>query len=154
MGVWTDLSAGVSVAKVARKGTWTNDPKDPNYVKHWKTAGGLEQTISARPGTAVFGGIRSPVTVRHTTDGTIFVDTPSLVGVGPIGRSANTLLNAKATPRSYTAAQVTTVQTSAQRLTISAPGVRIKVRQDGHVGRPSQLSKWGQLKNTWSLLKG
>ena len=58
MGVWTDLSAGVSVAKVARKGTWTNDPKDPNYVKHWKTAGGLaeREICKAWPGYGSFGG--------------------------------------------------------------------------------------------------
>src|SRR5437588_10446730 len=64
--VANDLATLAALAAAFRKGAWTNKPDDPNYQNHWNAeplqAG--EQLVGVHPGTATYGGIRSPVNVR------------------------------------------------------------------------------------------
>jgi hypothetical protein len=137
---------------------YTNEPKDPNYPNHWKTARPPTEPIEATyPGTAKNQGglLRSKqmVTVVMTPT-TIYVDTPSVQRVGLLAKLLGRGLDAggMSTPMQFPREAVTISQPRSNRIVIQpASGPMVTARTDGFVGSPSQLSGVDQIRNLGRL---
>lgn len=150
----------LAILRQFRKGTWTNDPSDPNYESHWRTA---QSPAARQPGTTVpgvavfegrFGRTKQPVNLREV-NGQVFIDTPRVEAVGPVGRAAAALRRAQGLeePIVYSQGgsgsldQPFTVQTSQGEVRVTPnPAVR--------VGRPADLPPRDQVSNMWHFLRG
>jgi hypothetical protein len=145
--LWTSLKLGRQVSK----GPYTNNPSDQNYGRHWNSLplNPGQQVVQVQPGVAVRGGVRSPVNVRVASDGAIYVDTPSVERVGPVAGVAGRVLDQSglSQPYYYTPQQVQVgPQPQENRVQYVVPGMQVRARTDGYVGRPADLSTRDQLR--------
>ena len=147
-----------SLARLLRRGPYTNDPEDQAYGNHHhaepQAAG--ETLQAAYPATIKAGGLSTMGMVRQT-DQVVYVDPARLPSTGVVGRAGNIALSVAGlnTGRRYDAEAVQISQQADNHLTISTPdGVQVTARTDGFVGKPSELSAGQQLLNAWKLAKG
>lgn len=154
--------AGAKLAVRLGKGPYTNDPRDPAYTAYWNAGeapGGVEP-IAVHPGVAVRGRNRTPVNIRifGNAEGErrYLIDTPNHVKVGVVGAFAGRALDrgGLATHYEYGAGEVIVKDIDDQHTRISTPDLDVTMNKQGFVGRPSDLSPKGQLKQTWNFLHG
>jgi hypothetical protein len=154
----------VVIAKLAKqfgRGSWTDDPDDPNYRHHWNmvepSPGETTQQVyaaTARP-TAGLLSPKNMATVR-VTDEALYVDTPSVERVGLLGSLAGGLLDRSgaSAPRRIPLSEVQmTPGSQPNRLDIQAPGVQVTARTDQAIGRPADRSAGDQLRRLASLFR-
>jgi len=152
----------LAIVRQVRKGAWTNSPDDPNYLNHWQTTRPPTEAVRAvYPGVArgQIGLIKPKQTVNVVlTDQNLYVDTPNVERVGPVARFAGQVLDrgGMSEPRQVPLAQATMQDALLpNRLLIQAPSLpTITARTDAYVGRPTDLSAGGQMKNLWNTLRG
>lgn len=143
-----------------RRGTYTNDPRQPNYSNHFASLRpATEPIVAVYPGTAVAaGGLLRPrqmVNIVQTPQ-YIYVDTPRVSHVGPVASLAGSLLRGSGmtAPMSAPLANVQLTPTSANRLAIHGPTLpAIQARTNGFVGRPSDLSGIDQIRNLGRMFR-
>jgi hypothetical protein len=148
------------IAAQYRKKSYTNDPGDDNYLKHFATLRPADEpVVAAYPGTAQKSGTwlkpKQTVTVVKT-EKNYYIDTPSVQRVGPAARIAGGLLDRSGMSNPYVipldAASV--VQPQPNRIVIQAPTLpTVTARTDGFVGRPAALSAGDQLRNLASMFR-
>jgi hypothetical protein len=145
------------LARLFRRGAYTNDPSDANYGNHHHTSAipDSETLRAVYPATISAGGLRTYGTVRQTDAG-VYIDPGRLPESGALARLGNAALSNAGlnTARRYDASAVDMTET-APRLTITTPdGLEVRARTDGFVGRPSELSPVEQLRNAWRFARG
>jgi len=146
------------LARLVRRGPYTNNPKDGNYPAHHYTQAvrGGESLRAVHPATIEANGLKTYGVVRRTDQG-VYVDPARLPESGAIARVGNAAL-ARAglnQARYYEAGRVQTSERGANRLAMEMPdGVRVRARTDGFIGRPADLPPGAQLRNAWQFAKG
>jgi hypothetical protein len=144
-----------------RKGSWTNNPTDPNYGNHWKTARPpTEEVRQVLPGVAHGPGLfrtKQMVNVVVTPQN-VYVDTPNVERVGPFGRVVGTVQDRSGlSAPQYAPLEQTWINRAnyPDRQVVHAPSLPpITVRPNAYIGRPADLSWRGQLKNLWDMRRG
>ncbi|MEK6252334.1 MAG: hypothetical protein AABM43_10395 [Actinomycetota bacterium] len=146
----------VGLVKLLRRGPYTNDPADPSYPDHQYTQGlrSDESLQNVYPATVVSHGVKAPATVRQTNHG-FYVDPLRMPQGGMIGSVGNAILKRAdlTTSHRYDADAVLVEQPTANRLRLRPqPGVEVRARTDGFVGRPNDLPPRQQIANALAFL--
>jgi hypothetical protein len=154
--------AAVKVGQQIRKGDWTTDPGDSNYLNHWDTISKPRAEINE---TVYFGqqvvkgriGSKSNFVVVRVGNEDVYLDTPKVERVGPVASVAGFFLDRSglSTPREIPRSQVTVREfPQRERIEFQFPdGSRAIGKTDIKIGRPSDLSAKEQWKHFKSVLR-
>jgi hypothetical protein len=156
------LSDAIQLLRQTRKGPFTYDPNDPAYAQHWNPAPTQpgETVVRVVPGTArkATGGIFRPkqmVNARFTDQGRVYVDPIQAPRVGYVGNLAGRGLEAAGmtTPWVFEPGEAE-VDETAQRISVTAPGLGVTLNPQRSTARPADLAPRDQIKNLMQMLKG
>ncbi|MGZ4451191.1 MAG: hypothetical protein ACXVW4_15465 [Nocardioides sp.] len=142
-----------------RRGSWTNDPSDPHYARHWKVADSGGEAISrSMPGVAVrstpAGRVKQQVNIR-LTDQHVYLDTPAVSAVGPVARLAGRGLGAAGLSNPMVAPRPPGLRLDGPFTVTTAQGdLVVRPNPAAHVGRPADLAPRAQVANLWHVLRG
>ena len=149
-----ELLTVYKLARLARRGAWTNDPNDPNDNNHWNAlplqAG--EELEAVYPASAARGRLRRPVNVRVTRgqEGTTYyVDTVNQPpAIGPVASVAKLFDRTPVRqPQRLRGVDVEVDEASERnKVRIRTPEFEVDARKEGFIGRPNTLSPRDQLR--------
>jgi hypothetical protein len=141
-----------------RKGAWTNDPADPNYLNHHQTLRPpdepIEQVFPATAKSGPFGPKQMGTVVFGANN--IYWDPQSVEAVGVLAKLARLGLRQSpvAAPQVIPKDRAQISQGRPNRLTIQSPSVpTVTARTDGFVGPPAGLSAGDQLRNLRNMFR-
>lgn len=155
----TTLQDLKALAEQFRRGSWTNDPNDANYRRHWNQVPSSEPILGVVPGSVVgqtpLGRVKQQANIRYSAD-QIFIDTPAVSAVGPVGRLAQRGLAAARLDQPVVVPMPAARPAFNQPFTVQTPQGQLTIKPNltVHVGRPADLSGREQVSNMWHLLRG
>lgn len=148
--------------KMRRKGAWTNDPADSNYLKHW-----VSRRPSDRPVDTVLRGTMQPMAggskqfVNVVVSGDkAYVDVPAVEAIGPIAQLAKRRLRSQGLDQPTVLSRTPAAQASLTHLkrpVTLAPRespFKVYVRRPPHIGSTANLPPGEQAQVAWRWATG
>ncbi len=156
----TGLQDLAAVLRQMQRGSYTNDPNDPNYSNHWKQAeSGRGVSAQSVPGVVVrqtpMGKVKQQVNIRYTED-QVFLDTPEVSAVGAPARAARLGLKAAGLSEPLALQRPANLSAFDLPFQLSSSQGQLEVRPNtaAYIGRPADLTAGQQVTNLWHLLRG